>query len=260
MNHLLMLILLISCSHFKGKSPETPAWVNGIREGSESLKVINGNKVFYRRILKADDENQQSVCTKVLDLAARDIQTEFLIDTKIPYTLEYLHYDEEYEDCSVTLSISSQMSSRLIEIKEIKKNHDEIVSDLEDKWREARKEKESIERRNHELEAYIRQNQHLLQKYNDHLSSLNKAWAMLKDRKERASESALTGLSKKEFQRLVRHDVTISFSTSSKCWDAFKSAHLSYHGTTTVCWSGSDQAFVRGYCDTATKSCFTRNP
>ena len=260
MKMIICFFIFISCSQLRMNNIETPSWVEGIRSGSESLRVINGSKILYRRILKANQEDEQSVCSKVLDMAARDIQTEFLVDTKIPYTLEYLHYDEKNEDCSVTLSISSQMSSRLIEIKEIKKNHNMIVSDLEDKWREARKEKESIERRNQELEAYIRQNQHLLQKYNDQVSNLNKAWAMLKDRKERASESALTGLSKKEFRRLVGHEVNIVYDLNTKCWSTFNSSHISYHGATIVCWSGSDQAFVRGYCDTAKGSCFTRNP
>jgi hypothetical protein len=260
MKKIICIFLFISCSQLRNNKTETPSWVEGIRSGSESLRVVNGNKIFYRRILKANNEDEQSVCAKVLDVAARDIQTEFLVVTKIPYTLEYLHYDDKYEDCSVTLSISTQMSSRLIEIKEIKKDHNEIVSHLEDKWREARKEKESIERRNQELEAYIRQNQHLLQKYNDQVSNLNHVMAMLKDRRERASESALTGLSKRDFRNLVGHDVSIVYDLNSKCWSNFYSAYISYHGATIVCWSGSDRSFVRGYCDIAKGSCFTRNP
>ena len=260
MKMFILFFLLISCSHFKNPRIESPSWVEGIRTGAESLRVVIGSKIFYRRILKANDESEQEVCSRVLDLASKDIQAEFLLDTKIPYTLDYLYFDEKFKDCSVTLSISTQISSRLLEIKEIKKNHNEIVSNLEEKWIQARKDKESIERRNNELEDYIRKNEHLLHKYNDHVSNLNKAWAMLKDRKERASQSALTGLSKKDFRRLVGHDVSIVYDLNSKCWSHFYSSHISYHGTTIVCWSGSDQSFVRGYCDTAKGSCFTRNP
>ena len=226
MKMFILFFLFISCSHYKNPRIESPSWVEGIRTGAESLRVVIGNKIFYRRILKANDESEQEVCSRVLDLASKDIQAEFLLDTKIPYTLDYLYFDEKFKDCSVTLSISTQISSRLLEIKEIKKNHNEIVSDLEDKWIEARKDKESIERRNNELEDYIRKNEHLLQKYNDHVSNLNKAWAMLKDRRERASQSALTGLSKKDFRRLVGHDVSIVYDLNSKCWSNFYSSHI----------------------------------
>ena len=260
MKMFILFFLFISCSHFKNPRIESPSWVEGIRTGAESLRVVIGNKIFYRRILKANDENEQSVCSRVLDLAAGDIHSEFLSDTKIPYTLDYLYFDEKFQDCSVTLSISTHLSTRLLEIKDIKSNYDMIVAGLEERWKDARKEKEKIEIRNRELEAYIRQNQHLLQKYNNQVTDLNKAWAMLKDRKERASQSALTGLSKKDFRRLVGHDVSIVYDLNSKCWSNFYSSHISYHGATIVCWSGSDQSFVRGYCDTAKESCFTRNP
>ena len=102
--------------------------------------------------------------------------------------------------------------------------------------------------------------ENLLQKYNDHVSNLNKAWAMIKDRKERACESALKGLIKRDFRKLVGHEFSILFSTNSNRWDTFRSAYFSFHGTTTVCWTESERAFVQGYCDTAKGYYFTRTP
>jgi hypothetical protein len=260
MKILLFIFIISSCSTLKTPKAPSPSWVEGIRNGTESLRIINGNKVFYRRILKANKDSEQETCEKVLGMAASDIQKEFLIDTKIPYTLEYLHFDDDFDDCSVTLSISTQLTSRLMEIKEITNNHKEIVSDLEDRWIEARKDKEKIEIRNRELEAYIRQNQHLLSKYDDYVSNVNKAWAMLKDKRQRASESALTGLSKNEFKRLVGHEVTILFSTDTPCWNYFRSSDVSYHGTTIVCWTEKEKAFIQGYCDAGKGTCLMRNP
>ena len=261
-NLFIILPLIVSCTHLRSPASEPPSWIEGVRSGEESMKVINGSKILYRRILPLHDESPQSTCSKVLELASQDIANEFVLETKIPYTLELLYFDEKHRDCAVTLSISAQMSSRLAEISEIKKSHKRIESELEKKWDEARSEKAQIEARNKELETFILKNQHLLNQYNRSVSDINKAWAMLKNRKEIALTSAFTGLNKREFQQLVNHDFGINFRFNTICRKYYDVPNVSYHGAVAVCWSSSSEreATIVGYCESESGSCFSRKP
>jgi hypothetical protein len=261
---ILSLLFGSSCAIFSKFSKDSPpSWVSGIRSGDESLKVTNGNKIYYRRILKAsDDTDSQETCAKVLDLASKDIQNEFLYDGKIPYTLEYLHFDEEYEDCSVTLSISNHLSSRLSEIKKLKKNFEKRREELERSWKEAKAENEEIMRQKGDLENYIDQNRHLFDQYNLQLDAINRVSAMLKNRSQLAADAAMTGITKNEFDRLMKMKTNIFDSLYSVCFNKFQTTYYSIHGPLIVCWFGGyhSNASVKGICDAETEKCWRNNP
>lgn len=261
---ILAIIFSSSCSIFSKSSKDTPpSWISGIRSGDESLKVTNGNKIYYRRIIKAsDNSDSQETCAKVLDLASRDIQNEFLYDGKIPYTLEYLHFDEKYDDCSVTLSISRHLSSRLSEIRELKKNFENEKEELERKWREARAENEEIVRQKQEIENYIDQNRHLFDQYNLQLDAISRVSAMLKNRSQLAADAAMTGITKTEFDKLMRTKTNIFDSLYSICFSEFQTSYYSIHGSLIVCWVGGyhSNASVKGICDADTEKCWRNNP
>lgn len=106
MKKLALLLLCIACSHNDEKS-HAPSWVGAIRTGEESLRVVQGSKVFYRRIAGGPQVSRQTSCELVVMKAQEDIKKEFP-NLIIPHTVEVLFFDPEYQDCAVTLSVDSR--------------------------------------------------------------------------------------------------------------------------------------------------------
>lgn len=107
MRILLLLMIISSCSALKGvkgRSESAPAWVEGVRNGQESLKVSYGNKMLYRRIASSEKSDKHA-CEMAILKAEEDVKREFPLFPTIPYTLEVLFYDQEYKDCAATISL-----------------------------------------------------------------------------------------------------------------------------------------------------------
>lgn len=86
-----------------------PHWVDSIRSGEETLKVVHGSKTFYRRIAGSAAVSKQTSCNLVIMKAEEDLRKEFPNVPKIPYAVEVLFYDIDHQDCAVTISISNNM-------------------------------------------------------------------------------------------------------------------------------------------------------
>lgn len=103
------LLVLFSCS--QAVVFERPQWVESVRSGSESLKVTNGSKTYYRRIAGSPDLSKQTSCNLVIMKAEEDLRKEFPLEDKLPYNVEVLYYDPEHKDCAVTISVTKHPSS-----------------------------------------------------------------------------------------------------------------------------------------------------
>lgn len=107
MKIVLLTAFLISCAH---QTPDMkPHWVDSIRSGEETLKVVHGSKTFYRRIAGSAAVSKQTSCNLVIMKAEEDLRKEFPNVPKIPYAVEVLFYDIDHQDCAVTISISNNM-------------------------------------------------------------------------------------------------------------------------------------------------------
>ena len=262
---LILMPLAFSCSLINRGDEETPHWIEGVMSGTESLKIKNGANVFYRRVLPLKEDSIQKTCDEVLGLVSRDLENDFSLDIKIPYTLDYLHYDPRLEICAVTISISSLISSKLSDISEIKKTYNNEILVLENKWNEAQKEKNKLETMNQQLANFIYENQALLDKYNFRVSEIQKAMSMLKERRRISSESAITDLKSNEFAKLIKESFKISYNRgaqSSACLRWFRASYQSYHAGTFVCWTTDEvhDGVIVGYCDSDSGPCYQRNP
>lgn len=100
---LLFLFFLTSCA-LTPEAPEAPSWVNSVRSGEGSLRVTQGQKVFFRRIAGGPEVSRQTSCELVVMKAQEDLRKEFLT-AEIPHRVEALYFDPHYRDCAVTLSI-----------------------------------------------------------------------------------------------------------------------------------------------------------
>lgn len=258
----LLLSVVFSCAYRGPSSEETPSWIEGIKSGKESLKVKNGEKVFYRRILALKDGSIQKTCDEVLGLVSKDLDNEFTLNVKIPYSLDYLHYDPKLEVCAVTISISSSISQRMIEMKQIKENFTKTQMNLEREWKNALNERDEVERKNQALSDFIRKNKALLDRYNENASAIDRARSTLVDRSQRSIASAFKGLSLSEFEDLMKENVKMDFSFESPCYKRYSFSYVSYHGNNHVCWTSGSRgsATVAMYCDSSSGRCYTREP
>lgn len=106
MKKLALFLLCLSCSQHQEKS-HAPSWVNAIRLGEETLRVVQGSKVFYRRLAGGPQVSRQTSCELVVMKAQEDIKKEFP-DEVVPHTVEVLFFDPEHQDCAVTLSVDAR--------------------------------------------------------------------------------------------------------------------------------------------------------
>lgn len=109
---LIGLIFVAACSHPQ-LLKETPSWVQGLRSGEESLKVVYGSKHFYRRLAGSSSLSKDASCSQAVALAETDIKKEFPYADKIPYSLDALFYDETHKDCAVTVSVLSAQRNKI---------------------------------------------------------------------------------------------------------------------------------------------------
>jgi len=103
MKKLALLLLCLACSQYEN-IPHSPSWVSSVRSGEETLRVVQGSKIFYRRIAGGPQVSRQTSCELVVMKAQEDIRKEFP-NQIIPHTVEVLFYDPHHQDCAVTLSV-----------------------------------------------------------------------------------------------------------------------------------------------------------
>lgn len=222
MRIILGLLLLASCAHESIPREQKPAWVEGIKSGEESLKVTQGNKTFYRRIAGSPYMPRESACALAITSAEEDIKKEYPHFAKIPYSLEVIFYDEEKQDCAVTVSVDKNLSTREEELKDLTAKSKERKRDLSSQ---------------------------------SDITS-DDAAEILVERSETAASFALTGLTRLEFEKFTKQPVLVN-NDSGYCEKSFRTTNYSIHGNTQVCWKGEN---VVGYCTTKDGLCWTRTP
>jgi hypothetical protein len=88
--------------------------VDGIRSGEESLRVVHGDRVFYRRIAGSPNLSKENSCEQAVQSAHEDIRKENPETPKLPFVVEVMVYDREHQDCAVTLSVPRSLEGLTI--------------------------------------------------------------------------------------------------------------------------------------------------
>lgn len=238
-------------------SEEVPSWVLGIRNGSEGVKLISGNKIFYRRLISDTDDDKNLACQKAVEAAEDSLKSEIFSEVKIPYTLEIIFYDPKVKDCSVTISISTGLMSKLLELNNFKNNEKTLREEIENKLKKSKIEKISIENKYNELKKIVNDNSDLFKKYNDMISDFDRAKSITKNRFKKAELLAVTGLRVKEYESMIGEHVEINISTDTLCWKNEKTMFSSNHAGLNVCWTTSDKySEIISFCHG--RFCYTR--
>ncbi len=222
MKWLLTLTVLASCAHQPPEVIERPTWVEAVRTGEESLKVFHGDKIYYRRIAGSKELSKEKSCELAVIKAEEDIKKEYPLYPRIPFNVEVMVYDREYQDCAVTASISSQLEKQY---EEIKTHYLTTVS------------------RREELAA-------------KETMTADEVTEMLQLRATTASEYAQVGLTKDEFEKFTKDKVHLN-DGAGECERVFRAPAYSNHGTTQVCWKGEH---VVGYCTITNSTCWQKTP
>lgn len=230
------LLLFLSCPML-ALSEETPSWVLGIRNGSEGIKLVSGNKIFYRRIANDVDGDKNLTCEKAVEAAEESLKSEIISEVKIPYTLEIIFYDPKIKDCAATISISSGLMSKLLEISEFKNNEKTLREEVEIKLKKSKLEKVSIENKYNELKKLVSENSDLFDKYNRMMSDYDHAKSIANNRKEKAKMFAISGLRIKEFESKIGEKIEINYDQDSICRHKQNRHYSSNHAGVNVCWT-----------------------
>jgi len=257
------MLLFVGCStaRISGSAERAPAWVEGIRNGDESLKVVNGSRVFYRRIIKRSNESTDSNCERALKAAQADLKNESVEGINLPFTLEYLYYDQKHEDCSVTISVGQDLLNRVREIKELNNNHKKELALIQSKYESEINDKKNLEKEYKKLEQFILSNRHLLEKVTYLNSQAEQVRRSIASSRDKARDFFMTGMSREQFRRLLGEAPNIAMHGVSLCYQHFNTFRSSPHGNVHICWAGNyGREVVAGLCDIRKSECFTRDP
>lgn len=257
------MFLFVGCStaNTSRNSERAPAWVEGIRNGDESLKVASGSRVFYRRIINRNNESTDSNCERALRAAQADLKNESVEGVNLPFTLEYLYYDQDHDDCAVTLSVGQDLLNRVREIKELNQNHKKELSHIKKKYESEINDKKILEKEYQKLERIILNNRHLLEKVTHLNSQADQVRRSIASSRDKARDYFMTGMSRGQFRKLMAENPNISVHGVSLCYQHFNTFSSSPHGNVHVCWAGSyGREVVVGLCDIRKGECFTRDP
>jgi hypothetical protein len=222
MKRMIFFLLCVACSHQTPTVVERPAWVEAVRSGDEGLRVLHGNKIYFRRIAGSKELSKEKSCELAVIKAEEDMKKEYPLFPRVPFNVEVLVYDREHQDCAVTASIDSQLEKRYEEIK------------LE--YQSAGLRKEELAGKEHVTEDEVTE--------------------LLQLRAETATRYAQVGLTKDEFERFTKDKVYLS-EAAGECQRVFRAPASSTHGTTQVCWSGEH---VVGYCTSLDNTCWKKTP
>lgn len=257
------IVLACACGSFNKREAlgPLPSWIQGIRNGDESLRVVNGDRVFFRRLLTQNDEGSEELCARVLALVQEDLNNESALGVRLPFTLDYLLYDPLMRECAVTISISSNLLGKVAEIKAMNEKHIEEKKELIRSYEEESRHRNELQAEMKKLQIFIVTNKHLAEKVSHLQGNVESIRRIIAGSREKAMSVFLTGMSVRQFKSASGESPRISYTGSDLCYQSFKTFQHSPHGNVHVCWIGRfrNESIV-GICDVRTKNCFTRDP
>lgn len=252
------LLFIIGCSSHQ---KEVPSWVNGIRSGEETHKVALGSKILFRRIAGSDSKDRETACEEAISKVEKDLNNHYPHFINIPYALEVLFYDDNYEDCAVTISVSSALHNKYEELKAIKEKFDLKESELEKEIAKAKDENVVVQKKYNELAAFVRKNAHILVQVNKMETNIDKIRAMIVGQQEKAEAYAFTGLHFEHFQDYMKERLQKPNTYGAHkqlCWSNFKHLSSTDHGSIVICWSINK--IILGYCKVREGNCYSKWP
>ncbi|MBR1777433.1 MAG: PEGA domain-containing protein [Alphaproteobacteria bacterium] len=99
------VLFLAACAQ-STYSESAPSWVNSLRSGNSTLKIISGDKVLFRSNFKSDKiSDREELCNLSVEQNEKFIRKTYPHSRTIPMTVELRYYDPKVKDCSTTISV-----------------------------------------------------------------------------------------------------------------------------------------------------------
>lgn len=103
--HFIPVLLLAACAQ-STYSDSAPSWVNSLRSGNSTLKVVSGDKVLFRSNYKSTKvSDREELCNLSVEQNEKFIRKTYPHSQTIPMTVELRYYDPKIKDCSTTISV-----------------------------------------------------------------------------------------------------------------------------------------------------------
>jgi hypothetical protein len=280
-----------SCSHLSSKTQNHPSWVIGLEDGTGSIKVPTGTKIFYRAIVSnansGNSQETQDLCDRAIEKAANYLKQDYPdLTSTVPFSVEVVYPFPDEKKCAATISVKPQNLEMAKKIKDEMERLEEQKNDLlnlqtqqlADLKMQTEEEREKISSEREELEAqkfklqkqkdyllYLaRNNQEAIVANNSIQSKIQLAQNNLKNEENLVKSVLFYGLKHKELNKLLPDiEIVATFDASSPCYKNFGDDRVSAIGKTHVCWKkyGSSyyDIFVTRYCDIESNQCWTRD-
>ena len=122
---LFSLSVLPSCSQDLIYSETAPSWVNAVRSGDSSLRVVSGDKILFRANQKGSgSDKRENVCVAAIEKNVSYIKKAYPSLVQIPMTVELVFFDPKVNDCSTTISVSRQLMEKAEVLAKLKSQYD----------------------------------------------------------------------------------------------------------------------------------------
>jgi hypothetical protein len=285
-----LLLLNFSCAQLLSSKGHHPSWVNGLEEGTGSIKVLMGEQTFYRAITASKALREKSVCDQAIDKAADYLKQDYpALKNTIPYSVEVIYAFPEEEKCAATISvknknitlaekIKSEMEAleeqkeilremKTTKLAELKAESEREKTTIENERQELETQKAKLEKQKNYLLSLARDNKDAIVANNNLMGKIARVQQNLRGQEEQVKTVLFFGLKYKELNELLPDsEVKITFDFSGPCFntDVIRASDVSNVGKTQICWKlyGSSyhkEYYVHSYCDVESKQCWSRD-
>ena len=272
-----ILGLLPSCSTRSPYLKESPEWVSQLRTGESSMIVESNDKFLFRSVYSEKGKKIEDTCQSSLEKNKEFIQHSYPFIKQVPMSIELIYYDPKFEDCSTTISINKELVKNANGLKAVESQYDSAMKDiqkekkaLESRIKDQKEDNFNLKQKIKSLEKLIQNNSYLLKKAEKMESQVAIAQDRIKSLNNKVKNYVTNGMTYKEINKIVDTKLKVNIlnnidgidrSTRSSCWKTFKTSNYSQHGGYSICWTNDyPHAIVVGYCETQTKTCWTRTP
>ena len=267
------LFVLSSCSQDLIYSETAPSWVNAVRSGDSSMRVVLGDKILFRAIQKGSgSDKRENVCAAAIEKNVSYIKKAYPFSVQIPMTVELVFFDPKVNDCSTTISVSRQLMEKAEslsglkgqyekEMKRIKTETQKVQTDL----KKANAENRTLENKIKKLNKLLAENQGYAKQIKTIEDFVESAKDERKQIKKKMESYIYVGMSFDEVARIMNGHYWQSGRTYDTICNSFFNtdmANLDFTRYKNFVVCGVNLEFKTGYvtkiCNIETNSCFKK--
>lgn len=248
-------------------SETAPSWVNAVRSGDSSLRVVSGDKILFRANQKGNgSDKRENVCAAAIEKNVSYIKKAYPFSVQIPMTVELVFFDPKVNDCSTTISVSRQLMEKAEslsglkgqyekEMKRLKTETKKVQTDL----KKANEEKQVLENKIKKLDKLITQNQGYVKQIKTIEDFIEYAKNERIQIKKKVENYIYAGMSSNEVDKIMKgHQWEIGYNFDDYGKKMCHYNNYRRYKDYLICGIKSDSGFVTGFCNVISGNCYHR--